>query len=66
MLKKIVSDLIDSPLLTSIFVVDFFVLVFHRPPFLFSIVMLGGLVGMSLYFGQKLAIFQDKVESASE
>jgi hypothetical protein len=66
MLKKIISDLIDSPLLTSVFIVDFFVLVFHRPPFLFSIVMLGGLVAMSLYFGQKLALFQNNVESVGE
>lgn len=60
MLKKILSGLLDHPFLTSLFIVDFFVLVFHRPPFLFSIVMMGALVAMSMYMGQKLALFNNK------
>ncbi len=58
MLKKILNTLIDQPVLTSIFVTDFFILLFHRPPFLFSLVMLGSLMAMCMYFGQKLALFK--------
>ncbi len=57
MFNKIVNGLIDHPLFTSLYVADFFILVFHRPPFLFSILMIGALVAMSMYLGQKLAIF---------
>jgi hypothetical protein len=60
MLKKILNGLIDRPLFTSLFVIDFFILVFHRPPFAFSAVMLGGLVVMSMYLGQKLELFENK------
>ncbi|MDT4330589.1 hypothetical protein ACQE3E_00620 [Methylomonas sp. MED-D] len=58
MFKKILNGFIDQPLFTSLFVADFALLVFHRPPFLFSLVMLGCLVGMSMYMGQKLALFE--------
>lgn len=58
MCKKILNGLIDQPLITSLFVTDFFILLFHRPPFLFSLVMLGALVAMCMYFGQKLALFK--------
>ena len=58
MLKKILTRLIDQPVLTSLFVTDFFILLFHRPPFLFSLLMLGGLMAMCMYFGQKLALFK--------
>ena len=58
MFKKILNALIDQPVLTSIFVTDFFILLFHRPPFLFSLVMLGALMVMCMYFGQKLALFK--------
>jgi hypothetical protein len=59
MFKKIIADLIERPVLTSIFVTDFFILLFHRPPFIFSIIMLGSLVLMCMYFGQKLALFKE-------
>lgn len=59
MFKKIINGLIDSPVLTSVFVADFFILLFHRPPFWFSLAMLGGLMAMCMYFGQKLALFKD-------
>ncbi|MDD5579186.1 MAG: hypothetical protein PHY16_07910 [Methylobacter sp.] len=59
MFKKILNGLIDHPFLTSLFVTDFSILLFHRPPFLFSLLMLGGLTGMCMYFGQKLALFKD-------
>ncbi len=58
MFKKFISGLIESPILTSIFVADFFILLFHRPPFVFSAIMLGSLVVMCMYFGQKLALFK--------
>jgi hypothetical protein len=58
MFKKILDGLINQPLLTSLFLTDFFVLLFHRPPFLFSLVMLGALVAMAMYLGQKLNLFK--------
>lgn len=58
MLKKLIDELIDHPLLTSIFVVDLFILMFHKPPFVFSLIMLGALVAISMYLGQKLALFK--------
>ncbi|MFA6161829.1 MAG: hypothetical protein WC685_00185 [Methylobacter sp.] len=58
MFKKILDGLIDQPFLTSLFATDFFILLFHRPPFLFSLLMMGALVGMCMYFGQKLSIFK--------
>jgi hypothetical protein len=58
MFKKILDGLINQPLLTSLFVTDFFVLLFHRPPFFFSLVMLGALVAMAMYLGQKLSLFK--------
>ncbi len=59
MFKNIFNGLIDRPFLTSLFATDFFILLFHRPPFLFSLAMLGALMGMCMYFGQKLAVFKD-------
>ncbi|MFZ2727624.1 MAG: hypothetical protein WAX77_15330 [Methylococcaceae bacterium] len=59
MFKKILNALIDQPLLTSLFVTDFGILLFHRPPFVFSLLMLGALMAMCMYFGQKLSLFKD-------
>jgi hypothetical protein len=56
--KKILSALLDQPFLTSVFLTDFSILLFHRPPFIFSLVMLGGLMAMCMYYGQKLALFK--------
>ena len=56
--NKIINAALDQPLLTSLFVADFAILLFHRPPFIFSIVMMGGLVGLCMYYGQKLALFK--------
>jgi hypothetical protein len=58
MFKKILDGLISQPLLTSLFLTDFVVLLLHRPPFLFSLVMLGALVAMAMYLGQKLNLFK--------
>jgi hypothetical protein len=59
MFKKILNGLIEHPILTSFFVADFSVLLFHRPPFLFSLLMFGALIAMCMYFGQKLALFNN-------
>ena len=59
MYKKILDALIDKPVLTSILVADTLILLFHKPPFFFSLIMLGGLMALCLYFGQKLALFKD-------
>ena len=59
MFKKILNGLIDHPVLTSLFVTDFGILMFKVLPFPVSLVMLGALVAMSMYFGQKLALFSD-------
>jgi len=58
MFKKILSGFIDQPLFTSLFIADFALLLFHRPPFLFSALMVGALVAMSMYMGQKLELFR--------
>lgn len=58
MFKKIINGLIDQPFLTSIYIADLAILTLHTPPFLFSVVMMGALIAMSMYFGQKLALFK--------
>jgi hypothetical protein len=58
MLKKIISVLLDQPFLTSLLVTDLAILIFHRPPFLFSLIMIGFLIATSMYLGQKLAPFK--------
>ncbi len=58
MFKKVLNGLIDHPILTSIFVVDLFILLLHKPPFIFSLLMLGALIAISMYLGQKLALFK--------
>ena len=58
MFKKIFNEFIDQPLFTSLFVADFALLLFHRPPFLFSVLMVGALVAMSMYMGQRLELFR--------
>lgn len=57
MFKKILIGFVDQPLFTSLFVADFAILLFHRPPFFFSVLMVGALVAMSMYMGQKLELF---------
>jgi len=58
MFTKILNAFLDHPILASLFVTDFAILLFHRPPFLFSLVMLGALMAMCLYLGQKLSLFK--------
>ncbi|CAG1020911.1 hypothetical protein DOJK_00650 [Patescibacteria group bacterium] len=59
MFKKILATLLDHPLLASLFITDFGILLFHRPPFIFSLLMLGALMVLCMYFGQKLALFNN-------
>lgn len=59
MYKNILDGLIDQPLLTSLFVADLAILLLHKPPFLFALVMMAFLIGMSMYYGQKFAIFKN-------
>ncbi|PPC90702.1 MAG: hypothetical protein CTY34_06835 [Methylobacter sp.] len=59
MYKKILNGFVDYPILTALFVTDFGILLFHRPPFLFSLLMLGGLMAYGMYMGQKLSLFKD-------
>ena len=58
MFKKIITTFISHPFLTSIFVADLAILLLHKPPFMFSVVMMTGLVGMSMYYGQKIALLK--------
>lgn len=58
MFKKILNTLIETPVLTSIFVIDLSILLLHKPPFLFSLVMLASLMAICMYYGQKLALFK--------
>ena len=58
MQKKILEPLLNHPLLTSIVIVDFAILVFHKPPLFFSLILLGALSGICMFFGQKLALFK--------
>lgn len=59
MFKKIINGFIDHPLLTSLFVTDLLILLLHKPPFLFSLLMLTALTVISMYFGQKLSLFKN-------
>jgi len=65
MFKKLLNGLIDQPFFASLYLADFLVLLFHRPPFLFSVLMVGGLVAMSMYLGQKLALFNQSIAADS-
>ncbi len=58
MLKKILNGFVEQPLLASLFIADFAVVMFIKPPFLFSFFLVGSLVAMSMYMGQKLELFK--------
>jgi hypothetical protein len=58
MFKTLLNGFIDHPLLASIFVTDLLILAFHKPPFIFSLLMLALLSGISMYLGQKLMLFK--------
>lgn len=58
MFKKIITALIDQPFLASLYIVDLAILLLHKPPFLFSLLMMSALIATSMYYGQKLALFK--------
>jgi len=58
MFKKFADALIDHPFLASLFISDLFILLFHKPPFLFSVVMFSALMAYCMFIGQKLALFK--------
>lgn len=59
MFKKIITGLINHPFLTSLYVTDLAILLLHKPPFLYSLVMMAALIAMSMFYGQKLALFKE-------
>jgi len=58
MLKKFLNIFLDHPVLASIFIPDLFILLFHKPPFFYSLIMIGALMGYVMFIGQKLALFK--------
>lgn len=59
MSSKIINALIDQPFLGSIFIADFFLVFYIKSAhWLFTAVMLGGLMAMCMYYGQKLQLFK--------
>lgn len=50
MIKCNISQMVDYPIHTAVFVMDLTVLLFHRPPFLFSLVMFGVLLWLTMFF----------------
>lgn len=59
MFKNVLASLIDHPILTSVFLSDFLVLLLGpRLPFVASLLLFSALIAMTLYFGQKLALFK--------
>lgn len=58
MFKQILNGLIENPIATSVFAIDFVLLLFVRPPFLFSVLLLTVLAASCMYLGQKLAVFK--------
>lgn len=65
MFNKILNALIDQPVLASIFIIDFFMVFFIKSAhWTFSALMVGSLVAMSMYYGQKLQLF--KIADAAE
>ena len=59
MFKKIINSLIDQPFIGSLFIVDLVLVLFlQNTHILFSVAMIGSLVAVSMYVGQKLALFK--------
>ena len=62
--KELLNHFIDHPALTSVLIIDIAILLFLRPPALVSLIMLGILVGVSMFFGEKLALFSNKTQNS--
>ena len=59
MFKKIINSLIDNPFIGSLFITDLVLVLFlQNTHILFSVIMIGSLVAVSMYVGQKLALFK--------
>ncbi len=59
MFNKFINALIDQPFLASIFIADFFMVFFIKSAhWTFSTLMIGALVAISMYYGQKLQLFK--------
>ncbi|WP_428353332.1 hypothetical protein [Methyloprofundus sp.] len=58
MLNKLLNALLDHPFLAAIVISDLFILLFHKPPFIFALGMFAILIAYCLFLGQKLAIFK--------
>lgn len=56
--KKILDAFLDNPFIAAIVISDLFMLLFHKPPFIFALGMFAILIAYCLYLGQKLAIFK--------
>ena len=65
-IKKFQAAILEQPLLGSIFIIDFAILLFHRPPFFFSLIMMAALAALCMYFGQKLALFDLSAKPATK
>lgn len=55
----------DHPLVFAIFFVDFWILVFHRPPFMFSFPMMLGLILLAMYFAREITKIEIAVSAES-
>jgi hypothetical protein len=58
MFKINTDEFLNHPLYTSLFIIDFGLLMFMpliRPPIMLSILLVGGLVYLSMYFGAAFA-----------
>jgi hypothetical protein len=59
MCSKFINALIEQPVLGSLFITDFFLVFFLKTAhWTFSALMIGALVAMSMYYGQKLQLFK--------
>lgn len=65
-IKKISCHFIEHPILSSILLNDAAILLFYRPPAIISLLMLGTLIALSMFFGEKLALFSDKKPGTTE
>lgn len=64
--NKLGSLILDHPLLSAILFVDFGVLLFHRPPVVFSLVMLLGLVALAMFFSREMTKMELSVSSSTK
>ncbi|HIG64658.1 MAG TPA: hypothetical protein EYQ43_03640 [Methyloprofundus sp.] len=58
MLKKLLDAFLDNPFIAAMVLSDLFILLFHKPPFIFAFCMFAILIAYCLFLGQKLAIFK--------